>query len=477
VSYNVVVICVDTFRADMGGAGGKLDFVKTPNVDRLRGESVSFTRCFGEGEPTIPVRRCLFTGRRSYPWRFDTPNEGLQPSGTGWHPIPHEADTLTEILHDAGWLTGLVADTYHMFKPTMNFTRGFLTWDFIRGQENDSFRSGPLDAIDLAAHVPDGEDSVAQHPTLAQYLLNAQGRKSEEDWQAAQVFRTAADWLRDNRANAPFFLWVDSFSPHEMWDPPREYADAYCAAKEGVRDIIFHQAFGRDPKRMTEDEVARCAALYYGFVTFVDRWIGHLIATMDSLALWEDTIVVFLTDHGTQILDKGAFGKGPGQLYPFNTQMNWFVRHPDGPTGVSCDAWTQNDDFFPTLLNLLGVPPPASHEAPDGDDMWPVATGGQPSARDHVVTGWGRSACVRDDRWAVHFDNVTTDAGIRSPRLYDLLADPAETEDVSSAHPAALEVARGRLADVVGDLPATFTQYTQRSTARSMRTFEPSRPG
>ena len=44
-----------------------------------------------------------------------------------------------------------------------------------------------------------------------------------------------------------------------------------------------------------------------------------MIATMDSLALWEDTIVVFLTDHGTQILDMGAFGKGPGQLYPFNT--------------------------------------------------------------------------------------------------------------------------------------------------------------
>ena len=189
MSYNVVVICVDTFRADMGGAGGKLDFVKTPNVDRLRGESVSFTRCFGEGEPTIPVRRCLFTGRRSYPWRFDTPHEGLQPSGTGWHPIPHEADTLAEMLHDAGWLTGLVADTYHMFKPTMNFTRGFLTWELIRGQESDNWRQGSPDSVDLAAHTLEDDPSPADYPIILQYLLNMRGRQREEDWMSAQVFR------------------------------------------------------------------------------------------------------------------------------------------------------------------------------------------------------------------------------------------------------------------------------------------------
>ena len=74
---NVMVTCMDTFRTDMGGAGGDLSFVKTPYLDRLRLDSLSFTRCLGEGEPTIPVRRCMFTGKHSFPWRFDTPNEGL----------------------------------------------------------------------------------------------------------------------------------------------------------------------------------------------------------------------------------------------------------------------------------------------------------------------------------------------------------------------------------------------------------------
>jgi arylsulfatase A-like enzyme len=109
---NVLVICIDTFRPDMVGKGKKLSHVKTPHLDTLESESVVFDRCFAEGLPTIPVRRCVFTGKRSFPWRFDTPNEGLQPAEAGWHPIPHEMDTLAERFHDAGYATGIVSDVY-----------------------------------------------------------------------------------------------------------------------------------------------------------------------------------------------------------------------------------------------------------------------------------------------------------------------------------------------------------------------------
>ncbi|MDA0748102.1 MAG: sulfatase-like hydrolase/transferase [bacterium] len=178
---NLVVICVDTFRADIVGERKKLSYVKTPHLDTLAAESVVFDRCFAEGLPTIPVRRCVFTGKRSFPWRYETPNEGLQPAGSGWHPIPHELDTLAERLHDAGYATGLVSDVYHMFKPTMNFTRGFLSWKFIRGQENDGYRLGPFSRINLEAHTPDGEADPARHPTVAQYLLNMLDRKEGEE--------------------------------------------------------------------------------------------------------------------------------------------------------------------------------------------------------------------------------------------------------------------------------------------------------
>lgn len=472
MKFNVVVICVDTFRADMGGSGGRLGFVKTPNVDRLREESVVFTRCFGEGEPTIPVRRCLFTGMRSFPWRFETPNEGLQPAGSGWHPIPHEQDTLAERLHDAGWLTGFISDTYHMFKPTMNFTRGFVSWQFIRGQENDPYRSGAFEHIDLSAYVPEGEASPALHPTVAQYLLNNLDRRSEEDWCAAQVFRAAARWLEDNRRNRPFFLWVDSFSPHELWDPPRHYADAYCPPKSGVKDYIYPQVFHGDYSRMSPDEVERCEALYFGFVTFVDRWIGYLLDAMDALHLWDDTIVIFLTDHGTEVMDKGMFGKAADRLYPFNTQLNWLIRHPDGPRGKICDAWTQNHDFLPTLLSLLGI----EHPPLDGHNVWKVATDGALSVRDHVTTGWGRYACVRDAQWTVHL-NVAADDFAETAHVFDLQADPDEDNDVVSDHPEAVRQTLERLVAIIGPLPVTFKQYQQRATGRTMRSFAPLRFG
>lgn len=469
---NLVVICVDTFRADMGGSGGKLGFVRTPHVDRLREESVVFTRCFGEGEPTIPVRRCLFTGIRSFPWRFETPNEGLQPAGHGWHPIPHEQDTLAERLHDAGWLTGFISDTYHMFKPTMNFTRGFVSWQFIRGQENDPFRSGPFERIDLRPYVPEGEASPALHPTVAQYLLNTLHRRSEEDWHAAQVFRAAAQWLEENRNNQPFFLWVDSFSPHELWDPPRYYADLYYPAPPGVKDYIYPQVFRNDFSRMSPEEVERCKALYFGFVTFVDRWLGHLLDTLDALRLWKDTLVVFISDHGTEVMDKGRFGKAADRLYPYNTRLNWFLRHPDGPHGLRCEAWTQSHDFLPTVLALLGV----KHEPLDGHNVWPMAVENAPEVRDHVITGWGRYACVRDERWAVHLDTTAADVAAGA-KVFDLAMDPEETVNLVSQHPEVLRRAVERLETIAGPLPLAFHEYRPRAQGRTMRTFAPLRFG
>lgn len=456
---NVIAICCDTFRADIVGAGKKLSFVETPHLDRLAEESVVFDRCFAEGLPTIPLRRCVFTGKRSFPWQFETENEGLQPAGSGWHPIPHELDTLAEVLHDAGYVTGLVSDVYHMFKPTMNFTRGFLSWRFVRGQENDAYRSGPLSRIDLAAHTPEDDPRPEDHPTIAQYLLNQLDRQEgEEHYMAAEVFRSAAQWVEDNRSSKPFFLWVDSFSPHEMWDPPRHYADAYF--KDGsVKDYIHHSALnGHDP---SEAEVERTKALYYGYTTFVDRWIGHLLESIDRAGVRDDTVVMFLSDHGTQLMDRGKFGKGARDLFPFNTQMNWMIRHPNGQTGQS-DAWVQDQDVFSTVLSACGV----AHDPGDGlDAMSLVERDG--SGRDHAVTGWGQFANVRDEKWSAHFDCLGTDA----PTVYDLEKDPDEMNPVADAPSDVLSMMEKRLAAVTGERPVAFRQYAQRHTARSMRTY------
>ncbi|MEW6357760.1 MAG: sulfatase [Planctomycetota bacterium] len=474
---NLIVICCDTFRADIIGKDQPLSFVKTPNLDRLAEEGVTFTKCYPEGLATMPVRRCFFTGVRTFPWRFDAPSEGMHMRvGAGWHPIPAEQDTMAEVLHDAGYMTGFVADVFHLFKPGCNFTRGFLSWDFIRGHENDMVRTGPFDRINLAAHVPDDQATPDRHPTVAQYLLNALDRSYEEDFYAPKVFRSAARWIEDNRKNQPFFLWVDSFSPHELWDPPRYYADAYFK-DESVKDYILPQIVNSLEGR-TEADIERTKALYYGFVTFVDRWIGHLFTTLDAAGLWDDTIVMFVSDHGTELMDKGIFSKSARKLYPYMTRLNWVVRHPDGPRGTTCDAWTMNQDFFPTVMGLLGV----ECKVDDGFDVWRLATGRGEAVRGHVVTACQDFVCVRDDNFAAHMD-VSKERDAAVHEVYDLQADPNEETNVLADHPDIARQAVERVEELTGPFPVKFHEYEPRANilgrfnARIMNTYAPMRFG
>jgi arylsulfatase A-like enzyme len=473
---NLIVICLDTFRADMVGPGQNMSYVETPNLDLLASESVSFERAFGEGQPTLQMRRAFFTGRRSFPWRYNFDRRGHWHHAPGWHKIPPEQDTLAEILVERGYMTGLVADTYHMFKPTMNYTRGFCTYNFIRGQETDNWRGGTLATIEeqLARHTrqPAREASFR----LKQYLWNQRGRRSEADYQCARVFRSAMNWLDDNAANAPFFLWIDSFDPHEPWDPPAEYADRYYRYGPGVENPVdYIYPNNRDA---TPEEQERIKALYCGEVTLVDKWVGAFLHKLDRLDLWDDTIVVVTSDHGTQLRDQTRFGKGADELHPFNTRIPLYLRHPAGPRGHKVNAFVQSHDLLPTLLRLLDVP----YANVDGQDAWTLVTGERaqlrgviPQVRDHVVIGWasfvsgpaGGRASVRDGEWnyvtSVHEEDP-------APELYHLPSDPDERINVHEAHPDVVARQRRRLEAVVGQpLPAQLVEVCDPAPAAMAR--------
>ena len=362
-------------------------------------------------------------------------------------------------------MTGLVADTYHMFKPTMNYTRGFVTYDFIRGQESDNWRFGAREAVEdlLRPHVRE-PINWDRHVGLMQYMFNQKFRQREEDYSCARVFRRAADWLSENAHNAPFFLWVDSFDPHEPWDPPREYADRYMPDWDG-KDFITPGA-GNEGDGLSDAERERIEALYFGEVTLVDRWVGHLLDRVNDLGLKSDTIVMLMSDHGTQVLDHGQFGKGADRLHPYNTRLNWMVRHPGVCKRVS--GFVQAHDLLPTVLGLLDIP----CQAVDGTDVWPLVTGEADAVRDHVVIGWaafstgpatGR-ASVRDDQWnyTVSLDDV------KNEELFDLTADPDENNNVASDYPDVVALQRSRIQAVIHQpLPATFNEVCDHAPAPS----------
>jgi arylsulfatase A-like enzyme len=429
---------------------GPFPDVATPNLDALRREGVTFTRAFGDGQPTIPVRRCLYTGMRSYPWRFSFDRKGLWPTGPGWHKIPPEQTTLAEHLLAHGYRTALVSDLYHEFKPTLNFTRGFLNWEFIRGQESDNWKGGAISREELAHYTPNPDDPM-QTAMLRQYLLNKR-HFTPNELSGGMTFARAIDWLDDNHALQPFFLWIECFDPHEPWDPPRAYADRYMPDYSG-REFIFPHLAGASAA-----ERERMKALYFGEVTYVDSWVGRLLNHLTDLKLLDSTVVMFVSDHGTELLDHGRIGKSAPHLFAHNTQLNWVIRHPDGPSGREVDAFVQNQDLLPTALRLLEVPALAV----DGVDAWPLVNGAT-SDRKAVITGWGDYASVRSADWN-YIVNTVAPAG--SERLFNLQSDPLEQTDVASDHSDKVAACRSQLEAFLGAaLPARYADSGEGAVA------------
>ena len=234
---------------------------------------------------------------------------------------------------------------------------------------------------------------------------------------------------------------MDGFDPHEPWDPPRAYADMYMPDYEG-KEFIWP---GMQGPEATEEEIERIRALYFGEVTFVDSRLGRFLEQIDELKLWDNTMVVFTSDHGTQVLDHGAFGKSPNNLRQYLTRIALHIHHPNGPQGVHIDGLVQAHDLAPTVLTQLGVPAEM-----DGMDFWPLVTGESQRIRDHVVIAWadwaeGRArgrVSVRDDEW-----NYVVGTGYEdeSAQLYDLENDPNEDTNVVHQHPEVLAKQRARI--------------------------------
>ena len=454
---NLVLVCLDTFRADCLGALGRNNVIQTPNLDAFARQGVVFENAFGEGHPTIEFRRALITGRRTFPWRYDVDTRGLWPNGRGWHKVAPEHDTLAEILLENGYTTGFFSDTYHMFKPTQNFTRGFSSWECVRGQESDNYRSGPVDAVDLAPYLPPGvSPSPVDHAILLQYLLNMQDRHTEDDWTSAQTFSRALRFLDDNKDNRPFFLWVDSFDPHEPWDPPAGYADLYDPDWAEPWNPI-HGAWSHLDERGRQ----RAKALYYGECTFVDKLVGRLLDKLDELNLADETLVIVTSDHGTELWDHGAVQKGRHNCrYRHNNEILLLARLPGARhAGKHITGFAQNHDLLPTALAAMGIewkpldaehkPSGAPGEAERGKDLTPLIAGDVESVRPNCITGWGTRANVRTHDWSYSVDFEAEDP---DEHLFDLQADPGEMTNVAAEHPDVCAAHKAQLEDLLGRL-------------------------
>ena len=190
---NVIWIVADTFRRDHIGAYGN-PTIRTPSLDGLAAGAVRFDRHYSAGFPTMPTRADHQTGR----WTM---------SFMGWQPLPPDVTTLAEILAGHGLHTAAAVDTPYYLRDGMNYDRGFQSFFMNRGQDT------------LWSMIP---QSGYHHESLDV----REAWRYESDRNAPSTFMTAIRWLQ-RHYKEDFFLYVDTWDPHEPWDAPPYYTELY----------------------------------------------------------------------------------------------------------------------------------------------------------------------------------------------------------------------------------------------------------
>jgi len=409
---NVIVIMEDSFRKDHLGCYGN-KWIKTPNIDKFAANATVFDYAYAEGMPTIPVRIALFTGRYTLPFR-------------GWTPLMPADVLLAEILWDKGIRSALVTDTYHMHKPQMGFSRGFDYVIWIRGQEADPAVTDQNIKVDLSkwseknwvGWVMPGMVESRIKNDFEQYLRNRAHWKSEEDHHIAQVVKAGMKWLEDmvsSGRNDNLFLWLDSFDPHEPWDPPDDYIELYPVPEYDGLPIIWGGGFVED---WTLAEIRHIRSQYAATITMVDKWTGLLLEKIEELGLLDNTMIIFLSDHGEPLGEHGIIKKIRPWPYEEVSRIPLIIRLPDGMNEKKrVDSFVTTPDITATILSFFGVKVPPSMQ---GRNLLPLIQGKDAGAEFGISGYHGRSWSIRDHEWSFYLW-LGTDASSKTkekPELY-----------------------------------------------------------
>jgi arylsulfatase A-like enzyme len=445
---NIILIVIDTLRYDFIRANGANDWIQTPNLDSLAADSLIFDRAFAASYPTIPHRTDVMTGEYAWPYRGP-----FHP----WMPLRFDVPTLPRLLAQSGYATQLIHDTPHLVNGGHAFDWPFAAWTFVRGAEVDRpwIDDQVLAPPDHWGHDPLfdylGEDALdaGVRRMLLTYARAHRKVSRPEEWNAARLFLKGAEFLRDNASRGSqrqgsFFLWLDCFDPHEPWDVPPEFVRRYDTTP-GYDGRIDPRAFGNAARRPKDGVFPpgvkeRLTAFYAGKVTWVDHWFGEVLAALEETGLDRNTAVIVTADHGTNLGERGGFGKS-GTVNEQEAHVPLLVRVPGGPRGRS-GTIVQPQDISATILGLAGHQQP---EAWVGSDVLSTDAG---PAREIALAGpsvnsWPADAdrivfSVFDEEWYL---NVA--ANPEACRLYRY----GSVEDVAAQHPDV--VARMRDAGLV----------------------------
>jgi arylsulfatase A-like enzyme len=351
-------------------------WVQAPNIDRLARRGVVFDNHYCGSMPCMPARREMMTGRVNF----------LEAA---WNGVEVFDRTLPkELQRQRKTYTHLITDHYHYWEACgANYHALFNTWEFLRGQEGDLWHP----------QIRDPQPPPHRGRNTRQDWVNRQfmDLQRDEDYPTPQCFQRAMDFLRRNGREDNWHLHLEVFDPHEPFLCPRRYSDLYndTWSRPWQFDWPHYKPVADDEGPEAVEHIRK---LYAGTLTMMDHWLGRLLDVMDEMNLWEDTTLVFTTDHGHMLGEHGYWAKNHQFDYQQLVNIPLIVCSPRASgAGRRVGALTGTIDVMPTILDLFGAcQPPHVH----GRSLRPLLNADQPH-HDGLLFGYfGKDISMTDGR-------------------------------------------------------------------------------
>lgn len=435
---NVLFIDIEDCNAGALGCYGN-PICKTPNLDRFAATAVRFDSAYCQAICCNPTRTSFLTGLRPLSTRVlsngDVMNEHL-PAG---------ALTLPEMLKNRGFHTAVIGKLFHKLDCA---ERQLATFDRIEMCARPKGWSGSKPILQfpplpksLRDPAPKDRKSRAYREWRARrsdrYGDSGLTRDQEHDYRMAQ---TAVALLKEfAKGKQPFFLAVAQSRPHTPLIAPRQYIDMYDPAKipdppapaESLRGFPYmRRATGGNPdifmkRQPTKQQAKEAIAAYYACVSFVDDNLGMVLHALEKEGLADNTIVIFLADHGFHLGDHGCWSKY--SMLEATRRVPLIVRVPGMPAnGKVCRQYVEFVDLVPTLGELVKLELPKNLE---GTSFAPLlANPDQPWKKAVFMVDGDGGQTVRTRKYSY----LELKKGPVRTALYDLERDPWETVNLAA---------------------------------------------
>jgi arylsulfatase A-like enzyme len=410
---NVLFLLTDDQRPDTIHELGNPD-IETPNLDALARRGVAFTRAVCANPICTPSRAEILSGCSGFRNGVIDFGKQIDPALKLW----------PQAMTEAGYHSWYVGKWHNDGKPVQRgyeqtlglFTGGGGKWwkDQVdwKGTPVTGYR-GWIFQDDQRNLFPDR--GVGLTPDISSKFADA-----------------AIEFIRRQPAE-PFFLQVAFTAPHDPLYFPPDFEKTYSAGKLPLpANFLSEHPFdhgnfdGRDERLLpwprTPQMIRELLAVYYAVISDVDKQVGRIVAALRETNQFDNTIIIFSSDHGLGVGSHGLRGKQ--SMYEHTINVPLVIAGPDIPQGEVRDAQVYLRELYPTTCELVGIEVP---ETVAGKSFAQVIAGKVEKTHDHVFCYFrDKQRMIRDSQWKlIHYP------AIDRWQLFDLAADPHELNDLS----------------------------------------------